>query len=435
MPVSGSDIVDTAREALGTPYVWGGNSLSSGVDCSGLVQQVYAAHGIELPRVTYDQINVGSSVPINKLRVGDLVFFDTDRSSKGPDHVGIYIGGGKFIHAPKPGDNVKISSLGDSYYQDRWMGGRRVSGVQTSAGGGGVSEAPAPILDDTELAERYGMSVAFFNSIPELESLFEQAVDGQWTTQRFAASLKQTDWWKENSKSVREMQVLAATDPASYRASIEAQRALLRDAAVQMGAILTERQLDKLARDSLAYQWNEVQIQNFLGRYIDFRKDGTLGGQAGTAANEITSLAYNNGVRISEQTVKNYAQYVVRGVSTMQEVENNIREQAIGAFPGFQDQINAGATVREIATPYIQMMAETLEMPDSDLDLNTNLVRQALNSKNSKGAPAPMSLSDFQVQLRSDPRWRETNQARETAMSMGRQVLADMGLIPSVQEA
>jgi len=95
MAVSGQDIVNYAQQFLGTPYVWGGNSLKSGVDCSGLVQQVYKNFGISVPRVTYDQIGVGKGVGMKDLQAGDLIFFDTDKSSGGADHVGIYIGDGK----------------------------------------------------------------------------------------------------------------------------------------------------------------------------------------------------------------------------------------------------------------------------------------------------------------------------------------------------
>lgn len=409
--------------------VWGGNSLTNGVDCSGLVQQVYGQLGIDLPRVTYDQINVGSSVPVNKLRVGDLVFFDTDASRKGPDHVGIYLGKGKFIHAPRPGESVKISSLGDSYYMDRWMGGRRVPGV---AGGKGTADtSAAPILESTELAERYGMSYALFDSEPELKKLLSQATAGQWTTERFQAELKNSKWWRTNSQSVREAKALAAGDPATWRATIEAQRVALREAAVQAGAILTNKQLDKLARDSIAYAWNEAQIANFLGKYIKFREDKTLGGQAGTIAQELSSLAHDLGIRISEQTLKNYAQYVIRGVSTMQDAENQLRAEAAGTYPGFEEQILAGESVRAMAEPYVQMMASELELPDSDLNLNTTLIRDALNRRNGKGQPSPMSLTDFQVALRDDPRWGRTSTAQNEMAAIGRQVLSDLGLVGS----
>ncbi|APH15702.1 CHAP domain protein [Clostridium sporogenes] len=103
-PATHGDVISYARQYLGTPYVWGGTS-PSGFDCSGFVQYVYRnAAGIELPRDTYGQIGAGSRVSQDQLQPGDLVFPDAG-------HVGIYIGGGQMIHASKPGDVVKISSV------------------------------------------------------------------------------------------------------------------------------------------------------------------------------------------------------------------------------------------------------------------------------------------------------------------------------------
>ena len=103
-PATHGDVTSYARQYLGTPYVWGGTS-PSGFDCSGFVQYVYRnAAGISLPRDTYGQIGAGSRVSQNQLQPGDLVFPDAG-------HVGIYIGGGQMIHASKPGDVVKISSV------------------------------------------------------------------------------------------------------------------------------------------------------------------------------------------------------------------------------------------------------------------------------------------------------------------------------------
>jgi cell wall-associated NlpC family hydrolase len=111
-------VVGIAMRFLGVPYRWGGAS-PSGFDCSGLVVYVFAQIGISLPHSTYSLWNVGTPVSRDQLQPGDLVFFS------GLGHMGIYIGGGQFIHAPHTGDVVKISSL-SGYYASAYMGARRV---------------------------------------------------------------------------------------------------------------------------------------------------------------------------------------------------------------------------------------------------------------------------------------------------------------------
>ena len=113
-----SGVVGIAMRYLGTPYVWGGAS-PSGFDCSGLVMYVYSQVGVSLPHSSYAQYAAGVPVSYGDLQPGDLVFFD------GLGHVGIYVGGGNFIHAPHTGDVVKISSL-SGWYASTFVGARRI---------------------------------------------------------------------------------------------------------------------------------------------------------------------------------------------------------------------------------------------------------------------------------------------------------------------
>lgn len=98
-------VLSFARTQIGKPYVWGATGPSS-YDCSGLTQAAWRAAGVDLPRTTWDQVKVGQRVATEQLLPGDLVFFYNDIS-----HVGIYIGDGKMIHAPKPGTSVREESI------------------------------------------------------------------------------------------------------------------------------------------------------------------------------------------------------------------------------------------------------------------------------------------------------------------------------------
>jgi NlpC/P60 family protein len=118
---TGARAVAIAEQFLGVPYVWAGASPLSGFDCSGLTRFVYAQLGIDLVHYAAAQAHEGDPVSFRQLRPGDLVFFDP--SFAGPGHVGIYIGGGRFIHAPHTGDVVKISLLAD--YASRYAGAVR----------------------------------------------------------------------------------------------------------------------------------------------------------------------------------------------------------------------------------------------------------------------------------------------------------------------
>jgi cell wall-associated NlpC family hydrolase len=113
----------TAERFVGIPYRWGGENVIDGMDCSGFVRAVYNLCGLSIPRTSRDQYKAGESVHKDELTDGDLVFFGSsvDKIS----HVGIYVGGGNFVHAPKRGEDIKVTSVSESYFEKRFVGARR----------------------------------------------------------------------------------------------------------------------------------------------------------------------------------------------------------------------------------------------------------------------------------------------------------------------
>ena len=119
-PTLGKRAATIALKAVGVPYRWGGASPASGFDCSGLVSWAYGKLGIELPHSSYALYDLGRRVASSRLQPGDLLFF------YGLGHMGMYIGRGRMVHAPRSGRLVEIVKLGGSHYGQGLIGARRV---------------------------------------------------------------------------------------------------------------------------------------------------------------------------------------------------------------------------------------------------------------------------------------------------------------------
>lgn len=120
----GERIVETAMKYIGIKYVWGGSTPKQGFDCSGLTQYVFNECGYKIRYRTQQYLD-GQAVKYSQLEPGDLVFFATNGNGK-ISHVGIYIGNGQFIHAPKPGKTVTITDMSSGYYKNTFVCARRI---------------------------------------------------------------------------------------------------------------------------------------------------------------------------------------------------------------------------------------------------------------------------------------------------------------------
>jgi len=119
------DLINQGMEYLGIRYRFGGSSPETGLDCSGLVQNVFRnALGLDLPRTAHDMARLGDKVRMQDLKPGDLVFFNTMRRAF--SHVGIYLGDGRFLHAPARGGEVRVEEMDKSYWAKRFNGARRL---------------------------------------------------------------------------------------------------------------------------------------------------------------------------------------------------------------------------------------------------------------------------------------------------------------------
>jgi hypothetical protein len=146
-----SQVVLEALALLGVPYRWGGDDPSRGLDCSGLVRHVFRSVGLDLPRQSEAIARFGAQVARHALETGDLVFFNT--RGRRYSHVGIYIGDGRFVHAPARRGQVRVEEMDNRYWQARFNGARRLqasmqavaAAEQSAVAAAGPVEAEATI--------------------------------------------------------------------------------------------------------------------------------------------------------------------------------------------------------------------------------------------------------------------------------------------------
>lgn len=287
-------------------------------------------------------------------------------------------------------------------------------------------EAAVPQLTDSERAEQYGLSMRLINSSKELKKLFQQAVAGSWSAPRFQASLKNTKWWRTQSSDLRKYITLKITDPATWKQERDNAAAKIKALAAQVGVHLTSDMLKDAVYNNLALGWSDARIKDWLGTRVKMTKDGYMMGEAGEAFDTLHEMAYLNGMKYSEKWYEARARDIVSGKSTLQTQESKIRDAAAGMYKNFASQIKAGINVLDLAAPYIQATAEILELAQSDVDLFNKHVRSAMTGGK---AGENFPLWEFENQLRNDPLWRKTNNARESMMAVAHQVGKDFGVM------
>lgn len=283
-----------------------------------------------------------------------------------------------------------------------------------------------PQLSHKELAESYGFAYSFLRSDKSLWALFDQAVKGTWSAEKFAAQLKNTSWYRKNSESVRQYKFQWATDPATVKARHAQVSAQISDLAHQMGARVSAVGLNRLTQSALMYQWNDNQLRDQLSRYVKVYK-GVFAGQAGDDAEKLRNTAYRNGINVSSASIQKWVMDISAGRNNVNNIEEWMRQQAARMSPTHAKELAAGMDLYDIAQPYMQSAAKILEINPADVDLFSPEIRSALNGKGADGKPASKSLWQFEQDLKKDPRWLKTKNAQDNLMQTTRGILKDFG--------
>jgi hypothetical protein len=267
-----------------------------------------------------------------------------------------------------------------------------------------------------KLEQQYGLSYALFKAFPELNGLLGQAIKANWTAAKFQVELRQSDWFKAHSDSWRKNTALKFSDPATYAQRIESSQSGIQNITASAGVTLEGGALRTMAENAYLFGWDEGQVRDVVSQYVRPNDMGDYGGDLASTEHNLNNLAFQNGIKLSPQQMQGWMQSIARGDGSEDEFGESIRNIAASTFSLYGDQIKAGANLYDIASPYVQAMASTLELNPGELDLFDPSIRKALTGvQDDKGVYKPTSVTAFEDSLRQDKRWQYTQTAQDQA--------------------
>lgn len=194
------------------------------------------------------------------------------------------------------------------------------------------------------------------------------------------------------------------------------------------GQLIDTKTLTAQGEDPKAWLTNKIQTRLAQGG-VTVNALNIPEGPAGKYFVQVKNLAAQNGINLSDSAATDYATNIAAGKLDPDTAYNTIRESAAAAFPALADKIKAGINVKTLADPYIQSMSNILEIPDTGIDLFDPKIRSAMAYTLPDGKVGTKSIYDFEKELRQDPRWQYTNNARQQAASVASTVLKDFGFM------
>lgn len=276
-----------------------------------------------------------------------------------------------------------------------------------------------------------GFSAAFINSDKSLQKLFHDAVKNKWDSTEFSSALQQTAWYRTRNDSQRSYDQLRYQDPATWNRRNAVTANSLVHAAAAMGFTLDPKRAALLAVTVNRNGSSPDEQQQLLAAEIHYNPKVAYGGTFGQALSDVKQLSEAYTVGVTDQTAGQWAQKVAAGTATTKQYEEYLKQQAVNKFPWLKDQINAGLTVADIASPYKDMMARTLEMDPNSIATDDPTVLKGLQYQdpaNSKAGYQAMPLYQYDLHLKQDPRWLKTQNARDSLMDRTIGILKAFGV-------
>lgn len=285
-----------------------------------------------------------------------------------------------------------------------------------------------PVLSLDMLKSQYPLVAALINSVPELTKIFQSAVTGTWSTDRFIAAVQNSSWWATHSDTARQLFALMESDPATYQQNVANLEASIQQMSANLGATMTTQQMQQFAVDALTggYDQNQAVLNQKFAEYVTPVSGNHFGGQAGSYEDQIRQAMRDLGVFMPEDQLDTQIRQIISGQQSVQGVQAQLRTQAAAMYPAYATQLNSGMNLSDIASPYIGRAQQLLEAGPGTINIDSPLIKSALQNTQD-GQPTAMPMYQFEKSVRQDPRWLQTDNAQDAFMSNAHRVLVDMG--------
>ena len=302
--------------------------------------------------------------------------------------------------------------------------------------GGAAGNAELTKQDVSAALDSLGFPKALIESNPGLHKAFNEILNQQLdlsTTEgqnRAMQLLKATDWWKKRDDSQRKFDA-AMVDPAEHKSllrEIAQKQADIATAAKQLGMPLDPDKLNHLATIAVRNGLDANELNNALVGHFKYQQDQSYSGTIGSDVQGLQQLAGEYFINLGPQRMQHLLSQMLQGQLQPQDMADYLKQMAIGKYPSLEKQLNKGMTVADVAAPYMQSYTDILGVNPASIGIHDPLLNQALAQPDGNGGFQLMPLWQFEQQLRKDPRWLNTDNAKHSLMDTGIQILKDWGL-------
>lgn len=290
-----------------------------------------------------------------------------------------------------------------------------------------------------QYALELGYAAELINSDPSLQEWIRRVRkymdenDGRTPTEYEMSELKTGIEWFDKYNADQELARMQQTDPrraADWKRSLELSEQKVAALARSYGVQLDPEELRTIATDARLNQMTDTEIQERFAPLLQesLLAGADLEGRAAEFEREILQWSRRNGLQLTGQNLSKYVAAGVEGRSTIEDIKNDLRRTyLVGQYPGWSDRIEQGFDPADIAQPYIERMANLLEIDEMEIDLNDNLLQRGMQSVGADGKPRVMPLYEFEQEIRKDPRWEFTNNAYDVYSRIGEGLLRTFG--------